>query len=126
MFETIPALHRLDVGLMEIRDGTVRRNAGLILPDFSSCPAPEDARVYTLFHRMIWDVNGPDYANAYLRRMAEELSGRSDAPDSIALQMDAWHTRSLLGVKSLGEIAVNKIATYGPIPVAGGGESMQP
>lgn len=118
MFETIPQLHKLEVGLMEVRsEGAIRRSR-VILPELDPYPVPESARHYGLFHRLIWQPDGPDYANAYLKRVADQLAASPRPPEAIALQVDAWHTRSLRGVKALGEIAVNKVATYGPVPVA--------
>lgn len=117
MFETIPQLHKLEAGLIEVReDGAIRR-PGVILPELSPYPAPERPRHYSLFHRMIWQPDGPAYADAFLQRVTGQFRNQPRPPKAVALQIDAWHTRSLIGVKSLGEIAVNKIATYGPVPV---------
>lgn len=113
MFHTIPVIHRMDVRL-EARDpvGTPQP-MGAVLPGFQPYPQPEEARYYSLFDRMTYLPQGQEYADALLARAANELGPAMDPGHApLTLVIDAWYTRSLMGIHKLGETAVERTKEF--------------
>ena len=115
MFHTIPVIHRMEVRLEATDPAGTPQPMGAVLPGFQPYPLPEEARYYSLFDRMTYLPQGQEYADALLARAANELGPVMDAGQApLTLVIDAWYTRSLMGIQKLGETAVERTKVFRP------------
>jgi hypothetical protein len=116
MFYTIPDIHRLDIRFSIRTPKQSVRFEGIVLPGLKPYPKPENYRFYGWVAEVILSKSNGEQREAYMRRVALELLHKKHYPpeSTISLDLDAYYTRSLLGVRKLREIAVKRTSSMGP------------
>ena len=121
MFETIPVLHSMGARLegKDERGGII--TAGCVLPGFKPYPRPEDSRYYVLIYRMMFFDNKVPYRDAYLKKLANEVSARQSTGErrTWSLVLDGAYTRNLVHILRDGQLAMPVSQTYA-LPTTGG------
>lgn len=116
MFETIPNMNRLEVRLVVQEEGRRAREEGVVLPGLRRFSQHDQVRLNNWMMSVIFNATRGVFREAYMHRAAEALlrSGRYTPRAKVTLEVIPAYTRSLVGVRSLKEIAVEKPSVLGP------------
>ncbi|WP_395741906.1 hypothetical protein [Prosthecobacter sp.] len=116
MFETIPNMNRLEARLV-VQEGSQKPRAeGVILPGLRRFSQHDHVRLNNWMVNVIFNPTRGVFREAYMRNAAAELlrSGRYTPRARMTLEVIPAYTRSLVGVRSLKEIAVERPSVLGP------------
>ncbi len=116
MFETIPNINRMEARLV-VQDGTKKaREEGVVLPGLRRFSQHDQVRLNNWMINVIFDSSRGVFRESYMRSAAQALlrSGRYSPRARMSLEVVPAYTRSLLGVRSLKEIAVERPSVLGP------------
>lgn len=116
MFYTIPVLHSLDIKFTVRAPSQPVRFEGIVLPGLKPYPKPENYHFYGWVAEIVLAKGNAEQREAYMRRAAKELLYKKHYPPEsiISLDLEAYYTRSMLGVRTLREIAVKRTSSMGP------------
>lgn len=116
MFETIPNMHRLEARLI-IQEGAQKpRAAGMVLPGLQKFSQHEQVRLNNWVANVVFNPTRGVFRESYMRSAAAALlrTGRYGPETELSLEVIPAYTRSLLGVRTLKEIAVESPSVLGP------------
>lgn len=116
MFETIPNMHSLNARLI-VQEGKQKpREEGVVLPGLRRYARHDEMRFYNWMSNVIFNPTRGVFRESYMKSAAEALlrSGRYSPRAQVSLEVIPSYTRSLLGVRSLKEIAVERPSVLGP------------
>ncbi len=116
MFETIPNMNRLEARLVVKEDGLKAKEEGVVLPGLRKFSQHDQVRLNNWMVNVIFNPTRGVFREAYMKSAAEALlhSGRYGPRAQVSLEVIPAYTRSLLGVRSLREIAVERPSVLGP------------
>ncbi len=116
MFETIPNMNRLEARLVVQEEGHKPREEGVVLPGLRRFSQHDQVRLNNWMVNVIFNPTRGVFREAYIRSAASALlhSGRYSPRAQMTLEVLPAYTRSLLGVRSLKEIAVERPSVLGP------------
>ncbi|WP_395737981.1 hypothetical protein [Prosthecobacter sp.] len=116
MFETIPNMNRLEARLVVQEKGKKPREEGVVLPGLRRFSQHDHVRLNNWMVNVIFNPTRGVFREAYMRSAAAALmrSGRYTPQAEMTLEVLPSYTRSLLGVRSLKEIAVERPSVLGP------------
>ncbi len=116
MFETIPNMHSLQARLV-VQEGTQKARAeGMVLPGLRKFSQHDQVRLNNWMINVIFNSSRGVFREAYMKSAAAALlsSGRYSPKARVSLEVVPAYTRSLLGVRTLKEIAVEDPSVLGP------------
>ncbi len=116
MFETIPNMHSLDARLV-VQEGKQKpREEGVVLPGLRPYSRHDEQRFNNWMVNVIFNSSRGVFRESYMKSAAEALlrSGRYGPRAQVSLEVIPSYTRSLLGVRTLKEIAVERPSVLGP------------
>lgn len=116
MFETIPNMNRMEARLV-VQEGTQKaREEGMVLPGLRRFSQHDQVRLNNWMINVVFNSSRSVFRESYMRSAAEALlrSGRYSPRARMSLEVLPAYTRSLLGVRSLKEIAVERPSVLGP------------
>lgn len=116
MFETIPNMNRLEARLVVQEGKQKAREEGVVLPGLRKFSQHDQVRLNNWMVNVIFNPTRGVFREAYMRSAAEALlrSRRYSPEAQMNLEAIPAYTRSLLGVRSLKEIAVERPSVLGP------------
>lgn len=116
MFETIPNMNRLEARLVVQEEGRRAREEGVVLPGLRRFSQHDQVRLNNWMMSVIFNATRGVFRESYMRGAAEALlhTGRYSPRAKVTLEVIPAYTRSLVGVRSLKEIAVEKPSVLGP------------
>ncbi|MFC5455410.1 hypothetical protein [Prosthecobacter fluviatilis] len=119
MFETIPNMNRLEARLIVQEKGQRPRELGMVLPGLRKFRQHDQVRLNNWMVNVIFNPTRGVFRESYMRSAAEALlrSGRYGPRTQVSLEVVPYYTRSLLGVRSLKEIAVERPSVLGPFEI---------
>lgn len=119
MFETIPTMNRLEARLVVQEPGRKPREEGMILPGLRKFSQHDEVRLNNWMVSVIFTSSRGVFRESYMRSAAAALlrSGRYTPRAQVTLEVVPAYTRSLLGVRSLKEIAVERPSVLGPFEI---------
>lgn len=113
MFESIPALHSLDMRIEMEDEAGGKTLVGCVLPGFQPYPKPEISRYYVLFHRLLASPSGDAFREAYLRNVASLLPAQKGS-GKWSLVKDAEFIRDLFYSRRDGQISLPVVTNFAP------------
>lgn len=116
MFETIPNMNRLEARLVVQEEGRKPRAEGVVLPGLRRFSQHDQVRLNNWMVNVIFNPTRGVFREAYMHSAAGALlkSGRYGPRAKVVLEALPSYTRSLVGVRSLKEIAVERPSVLGP------------
>lgn len=116
MFETIPNVHKLEARLVVQEPGKKARSEGMVLPGLRKFSQHDQVRLNNWMINVIFNSSRGVFREAYMKSAAAALlsSGRYSPRAQVSLEVVPFYTRSLLGVRTLKEIAVEDPSVLGP------------
>ena len=116
MFETIPNMHRLEARLIVQEGGQKPREVGMVLPGLRRFSQHDQVRLNNWMVNVIFNATRGVFRESYMKSAAEALlrTGRYSPRTQVSLEVIPAYTRSLLGVRSLKEIALERPSVLGP------------
>ncbi|MCF7788972.1 MAG: hypothetical protein K9N47_22800 [Prosthecobacter sp.] len=116
MFETIPNMNRTEARLIVQEVGQKPREVGMVLPGLRRFSQHDQVRLNNWMVNVIFNPTRGVFRESYMESAAEALlsSGRYGPRTQVSLEVIPAYTRSLLGVRSLKEIAVERPSVLGP------------
>jgi hypothetical protein len=116
MFETIPNMNRLEARLVVTDAKNKLREEGMVLPGLRKFSQHDQVRLNNWIINVIFNPSRGVFREAYMKNAATALlsSGRYGPKAQVSLEVLPSYTRSLLGVRTLKEIAVEKPSVLGP------------
>ncbi len=116
MFETIPNMYRLEARLVVQEPGQKAREEGMVLPGLRRFTQHEQVRLNNWMINVVFNSSRGVFREAYMKAAAEALlrSGRYSPGAQMNFEVIPAYTRSLLGVHTLKEIAVERPSVLGP------------
>jgi len=116
MFETIPNMHRTEARLIVQERGQKPKEVGMVLPGLQRFSQHDQVRLNNWMVNVIFNPTRGVFRESYMESAAEALlrSGRYGPRAKVSLEVVPAYTRSLLGVRSLKEIAVERPSVLGP------------
>lgn len=116
MFETIPNMHSLNARLIVKEDGQKTHLVGMLLPGLRRFSQNDQVRFHNWMMNVIFNPSRGVFRESYMKSAAEALlrSGRYTNKAQVSLEVIPAYTRSLLGVRTLKEIAVERPSVLGP------------
>ncbi len=116
MFETIPNMYRLEARLVVQEPGQKAREEGMVLPGLRRFTQHEQVRLNNWMINVVFNSSRGVFREAYMKAAAEALlrSGRYTPGAQMNFEVIPAYTRSLLGVHTLKEIAVERPSVLGP------------
>lgn len=116
MFETIPNMNRLEVRLVVQEEGYRAREEGVVLPGLRHFSQHDQVRLNNWMVNVIFNPTRGVFREAYMHHAAQALlrAGHYGPRAKMTLEALPSYTRSLVGVRSLKEIAVEKPSVLGP------------
>lgn len=116
MFETIPNMNRLEARLVVQEPGNKAREEGVVLPRLRDFSQHDQVRLNNWMVNVIFNPTRGVFREAYMHSAAAALlkSGHYSPKAQMTLEALPSYTRSLAGVRSLKEIAVEKPSVLGP------------
>ncbi|OYW76443.1 MAG: hypothetical protein B7Z37_08930 [Verrucomicrobia bacterium 12-59-8] len=116
MFETIPNMNRMEARLIVQEEARKPREVGMVLPGLRRFSQHDQVRLNNWMVNVIFNPTRGVFRESYMRSAADELirSGRYGPRAQVSLEVIPAYTRSLLGVRSLNEIAVERPSVLGP------------
>ncbi|WP_395752636.1 hypothetical protein [Prosthecobacter sp.] len=116
MFETIPNMNRLEARLVVTDAKGKLREEGMVLPGLKKFSQHDQVRLNNWMVNVIFNPSRGVFREAYMKDAATALlsSGRYGPRSQLRLEAIPAYTRSLLGVRTLKEIAVEKPSVLGP------------
>lgn len=116
MFETIPNMNRLEARLVVQEEGRKPREEGVVLPGLRRFSQHDQVRLNNWMVNVIFNPTRGVFREAYMHSAATALlrSGRYTPQAQMTLEVIPSYTRSLLGVRSLKEISVERPSVLGP------------
>jgi hypothetical protein len=116
MFETIPNMHRLEARLIVTEDKKKPRVEGMVLPDLRRFSQHDQVRINNWMVNVIFNPSRGVFRESYMKSAAAALlrSGRYGPKAQVSLEVIPSYTRSLLGVRTLKEIAIEQPSVLGP------------
>lgn len=116
MFETIPTMHRLEARLV-VKDGAQKARAeGVVLPGLRQFSQQDQVRLNNWMVSVVFQPSRSVFRESYMRSAAAALlrTRRYSPQAQVSLEVVPSYTRSLLGVRKLREIAVERPSVLGP------------
>ena len=119
MFETIPNMNRLEARLVVKEEGRKAREEGVVLPGLRRFTQHDYVRLNNWMVNVIFNPTRGVFREAYMRSAALALlrTGRYSSKAEMTLEVIPAYTRSLKGVLTLKEIAVERPSVLGPFPL---------
>lgn len=116
MFETIPNMHSLEARLVVQEGAHKPREEGMVLPGLRRFSQKDEMRLNTWMINVVFNPTRGVFRESYMKSAAAALlrSGRYSPKALVSLEVIPSYTRSLLGVRSLKEIAVERPSVLGP------------
>ena len=116
MFETIPNMNSLEVRLVVQEAGRKPREEGVILPGLRRFSQHDEVRLNNWMINVIFKPARGVFRESYMHGAAAALlqSGRYGPGAQVSLEAIPAYTRSLVGVRTLKEIAVERPSVLGP------------
>ncbi len=116
MFETIPNMHRLEARLVVTDEKGKLREEGMVLPGLKKFSQHDQVRLNNWMSNVIFNSSRGVFREAYMKNAAAALlsSGRYGPHAQMSLEVLPSYTRSLVGVRTLKEISVEKPSVLGP------------
>lgn len=116
MFETIPNMNSLEARLVVKEEGRKAREEGVVLPGLRRFSQHDQVRLNNWMVNVIFNPARGVFREAYMHSAAVALlrSGRYSPRAEVTLEVLPAYTRSLAGVRTLNEIAVEKPSVLGP------------
>lgn len=116
MFETIPNMHRTEAQLIVQERGQKPKEVGMVLPGLRRFSQHDQVRLNNWMVNVIFNPTRGVFRESYMKSAAEALlrTGRYSPRTQVSLEVIPAYTRSLLGVRSLKEIAVERPSVLGP------------
>ena len=119
MFETIPNMNRLEARLVVKEEGRKAKEEGVVLPGLRRFTQHDYVRLNNWMVNVIFNPTRGVFREAYMRSAALALlrTGRYSSKAEMTLEVIPAYTRSLKGVLTLKEIAVERPSVLGPFPL---------
>ena len=120
IFETIPNMNRLEARLV-VKEGTQKAHEeGVILPGLRRFSPHEYVRLNNWIANVIFTPSRGVLRESYMKKAAAALlrSGRYGPSAQVSLEVIPAYTRSLLGVRTFKEIAIERPSVLGPFELA--------
>ncbi|MDB6005051.1 MAG: hypothetical protein JWR15_2038 [Prosthecobacter sp.] len=116
MFETIPNMHKMEARLVVTDEKGKLREEGMVLPGLKKFSQHDQVRLNNWMINVIFNSSRGVFREAYMKNAATALlSSRRYGPKArMSLEVLPSYTRSLLGVRTLKEISVEKPSVLGP------------
>lgn len=116
MFDTIPNMHSLDARLVVKEGGQKPHLVGMVLPGLRRFSQNDQVRFHNWMMNTIFNPSRGVFRESYMKSAAAALlsSGRYGPDAEVSLEALPLYTRSLLGVRTLKEIAVERPSVLGP------------
>lgn len=116
MFETIPNMNRMEARLVVKEEGHKAREEGALLPGLRRFSQHDEVRLNNWMMSVIFNATRGVFRESYMRSAANALlkSGRYSPRAQVTFEVIPAYTRSLVGVRSLKEIAVERPSVLGP------------
>lgn len=116
MFETIPNMHRTEARLIVQEAGQKPKEVGMVLPGLRRFSQNDQVRLNNWMVNVIFNPTRGVFRESYMASAAEALlrTGRYSPRTQVSLEVIPAYTRSLLGVRTLKEIAVERPSVLGP------------
>lgn len=120
MFETIPNMHRTEARLIVQEQGQKPKEVGMVLPGLRRFSQHDQVRLNNWMVNVVFNPTRGVFRESYMKSAAEALlrTGRYSPRTLVSLEVIPAYTRSLLGVRSLKEIAVERPSVLGPFELA--------
>ena len=116
MFETIPNMHRMEARLV-VQEGMQKaREEGMVLPGLRRFSQHDQVRLNNWMMNVVFNSSRSVFRESYMKSAAEALlrSRRYSPKAQVNLEVIPAYTRSLMGVHTLKEIAVERPSVLGP------------
>jgi len=119
MFETIPNMNRLEARLVVKEEGRKAKEEGVVLPGLRRFSQHDHVRLNNWMVNVIFNSTRGVFREAYMKSAAIALlrTGRYTSKAELTLEVIPAYTRSLKGVHTLKEIAVERPSVLGPFPL---------
>ena len=119
MFETIPNMNRLEARLVVKEEGRKAKEEGVVLPGLRRFSQHDHVRLNNWMVNVIFNSTRGVFREAYMRSAAITLlrTGRYTSKAELTLEVIPAYIRSLKGVHTLKEIAVERPSVLGPFPL---------
>ncbi len=116
MFETIPNMNRMEARLIVQERGQKPKELGMVLPGLRRFYQHDQVRLNNWMVNVIFNPTRGVFRESYMESAAEALlrTGRYSPRTQVSLEVIPAYTRSLLGVRTLKEIAVERPSVLGP------------
>jgi hypothetical protein len=117
MFDTIPTMNRLEARLVVKEVGAKKpREEGIVLPGLRKFSEHDRIRLNNWIINVIFNPTRGVFRESYMKSAADALlrSGRYSPKAEVTLEVIPAYTRSLLGVRELKEISVERPSVLGP------------